>query len=273
MRRLTHDGSQIADIVPDPEHSYRKRRKQIRFRQRVGETPAISHLLVHTVDRGDVVRLGHDIAQDFQRGRKRHTIFEQKTERSDDARGTPVTHRTGNSRKPCDGGDDPRPPFAPAQPQPGAEDQRQADPEKKIDIGTQPNGGSHDQRGARIETPAEVFKYRFELRDDIDQKKQKDDRGGTDQKQGIADRRVDPIGHQLPARPVFDDRAQHCFELARRLAHPHHGDIGGIDDRRMAFQGLREALARGDRCSQPIGETRKTLAGVVAERLERRFER
>ena len=41
----------------------------------------------------------------------------------------------------------------------------------------------------------------------------------------------------------------------------------------MMFQGLREAFARGDRCTQPIGEARQCLAGVFAERLERRFER
>ena len=40
----------------------------------------------------------------------------------------------------------------------------------------------------------------------------------------------------------------------------------------MTFQGLREAFARGDRCTQPIGEARQCLAGVFAERLERRFE-
>jgi hypothetical protein len=41
----------------------------------------------------------------------------------------------------------------------------------------------------------------------------------------------------------------------------------------MAFQRLREALTREERCAKPIGESRQGPAGVVAERLERRVER
>src|SRR5882724_2274354 len=41
----------------------------------------------------------------------------------------------------------------------------------------------------------------------------------------------------------------------------------------MMLQGLGEAFAGGDRRAQPVGESRKGLAGVLAERLECRLKR
>ena len=57
------------------------------------------------------------------------------------------------------------------------------------------------------------------------------------------------------------------------LAGTNHGDIGRLDDGRMSLQRLGEAVACGDRRAKRIGESRHRLAGVVAERLQRAFER
>jgi hypothetical protein len=144
---------------------------------------------------------------------------------------------------------------------------------KHLDICTQPDREGHDDSRTGIETAAEILENRLELRDDVNQKKQKNDRGGADQKQGITDRRVDSLSHQFPARSILHDRAQHHFKLARCLTHANHGNMRRINNRGMTAQGIRKAFARGNRSTQPIGEIRKTLAGVAAECLERCLQR
>ena len=80
-------------LGPRPSASLPPAAEADSFRQGVSEISAISHVVVHTVHRGNIVRLGQDIAQNLQRGRKRHAIFEQKAERADNPRGTSVAHR------------------------------------------------------------------------------------------------------------------------------------------------------------------------------------
>jgi len=151
QRRLTHDGGKIPHVIPDPEHPHRKRRESRSVsRQGVGETPAISHLLVYAVDRGDVVRLGSRHRAGFSgAGRKRHTVFS--------SRRPSVPTRRAVRRSPI-GPEMPgslaiaatirAPPFTSAQTQPCAKDQSQTNPQKHIDVGAQPDRRRHDQRRA-----------------------------------------------------------------------------------------------------------------------------
>ena len=69
----------------------------------------------------------------------------------------------------------------------------------------------------------------------------------ANQKEWIADRRIDALGQQVPPGAVLDDGPQHAVELSGRLAGADHGDIGRLDNRGMALEQLGKALTGGDR--------------------------
>ena len=193
-------GGEIPGLISNPEHSHRKRRKEIGIGQGIRKTPTIAHLIVHALDRGDETRLGDDIAEDFERGRQRHTIRDQKAERPNNPRCAPVTHRSGKPRDRADGSHDASSASAVHCHEPDAEHGSQANAEKQIEIAAQPVGGAQNKGRTRIQAASQILEHRLELRHDVDQKEQQNDDGRRDQEQRVADRRIETLDSEAPRR-------------------------------------------------------------------------
>jgi len=149
MRRLTPMEARSPTYIPDPQHPTASggRRLVPPRRQRNVDH---SHLLVHTVDRGNVVRSVMTSRRIFSAVEAPHH-FEQKAERPT-IRAVRRRPSVRNSRKPCDGATiapairacstiaRPRGPTTNTSPETGRHC-------------TQPNGGGHDQRRPELRRP------------------------------------------------------------------------------------------------------------------------
>src|SRR6516164_7417918 len=120
-------GGEVPGLISNSEHSYRKRRKEIAIGKGIRKTPTIAHLIVHPVDRGHETRLGDDIAENFERGRQRNAIRDQKAQRPNDPCGAPVTHWPSKPRDRAYGSDDASPAPAVHSHEPDAQHGSQAD--------------------------------------------------------------------------------------------------------------------------------------------------
>src|ERR1700732_4294489 len=143
-------GGEIPGLISNPEHSHRKRRKEIGVGEGIRKTPTIAHLIVHALDRGDETRLGDDIAENFERGRQRNTIRDQKAQRPNDPRGAPVTHWPSKPWDRAYGSDDASSAPAVHSHEPDPQHGSTANAEKQIEIAAQPVRGAKDQGRTRI---------------------------------------------------------------------------------------------------------------------------